>query len=161
MEEEGVEEGEGADKGKGILSPTSETNESVDSNIVTSSTDTPDVADRAAAMLEGLQTGGLNKDGSLSVRRRRESADTERERRRRRRQQASSAKSEEGGLMSPTIPEEGEERRGSVFSADGVEEPQPGTPIIGVMPPSPEGGKRDREGEGEREDLPSPPPEWS
>lgn len=158
MEEEGAEEGEGAEKGKGMLSPASETSESVDNNIVTTSIDTPDVADRAAAMLEGLQTGGLNKDGSLSVRRRRESADTERERRRRRRQQASSAKTEDGVMMSPTIPEEGEERRGSVFSADGTEEAtQPGTPVIGVMPPSPEG----KGGEKERDDLPSPPPEWS
>ncbi|KAF2790124.1 FH2-domain-containing protein [Melanomma pulvis-pyrius CBS 109.77] len=159
MEEEGAE-GDDAAGGKGMLSPQSETAESEASNAVTSPTDTPDVADRAAAMLEGLQGGGLNKDGSLSVRRRRESADTERERRRRRRQQASSAKSEDGGLMSPTIREEGEEgepggaaeeRRGSVFSADGAAPP---TPTTVVHPPSPEQKRKDRE-------LPTPPPEWA
>jgi cytokinesis protein len=155
MEEEGAEEGgEGSDeKGKGMLSPTSETNDSEASNTVTRPAETPDVADRAAAMLEGLQ-GGLNTDGSLSVRRRRESADTERERRRRRRQQASSAKTEDGGLLSPTIPEEGEERRGSVFSGD--EGTAPGTPTIGVHPPSPE-GKADRDTDVQT----PPPPEWS
>ncbi|KAF2710757.1 FH2-domain-containing protein, partial [Pleomassaria siparia CBS 279.74] len=90
MEEEGAEGAEGEGVGKGMLSPMSEAAESETSNTVTSPTDaTPDVADRAAAMLEGLQTGGgLNKDGSLS---------------------ASSAKSDEGGVLSPTIKEEGEE----------------------------------------------------
>jgi len=100
----------------------------------------------------------LNKDGSLSVRRRRESADTERERRRRRRQQASSAKSDDGGIMSPTTikeeGEEGEERRGSVFSADGTNEAAPNTPTTVVHPPSPEQKRTDRE-------LPTPPPEWA
>ncbi|KAJ4983660.1 cytokinesis protein sepA, partial [Stagonosporopsis vannaccii] len=96
-----------------LLSPTSETNESetsIAASITSPTTPGADVADRAAAMLEGLQRpDSLNKDGSLSVRRRRESADTERERRRRRRQQASSKASEDGGLMSPSIPEEGAE----------------------------------------------------
>ncbi|KAJ4369661.1 hypothetical protein N0V83_005423 [Neocucurbitaria cava] len=124
-------------KGKAMLSPTSDMADGEASGggaagTVTSPTGTStdaDVADRAAAMLEGLQGGGslasLNKDGSLSVRRRRESADTERQRRRNRRQQAGTSgssvgKSEDGGgLMSPsttTIPEEygdgGEGRRG-------------------------------------------------
>jgi cytokinesis protein len=108
-----------------------------------------DIADRAAAMLEGLQSGAsLNKDGSLSVRRRRESADTERQRRRNRRNQAttstSTAKSDEGGLMSPnTIPEEGE---GDVSLLDDG----PSTPVTVVHPPSPE--QKGRE-------LPTPPPE--
>jgi cytokinesis protein len=157
------EEEGGPEVGKSMLSPTSEGNESVESAIITSPTDTTsgDVADRAAALLEGLQGGtpsALNKDGSLSVRRRRENADTERERRRRRRQQAStasSARSEDGQLMSPTaIPEEGDAagvRRGSVVSGDGTDE-GPGTPITVVHPPSPEqkreGGK-----------LLTPPPE--
>jgi cytokinesis protein len=97
-------------------------------------------------MLEGLQSGAsLNKDGSLSVRRRRESADTERQRRRNRRNQATStAKSEEGGLMSPnTIPEEVE---GDVSLLDDG----PSTPVTVVHPPSPE--QKGRE-------LPTPPPE--
>ena len=152
------EEGSG-DGGKGILSPTSEGGESVESATITSPTDATgsDVADRAAAMLEGLQGGpsALNKDGSLSVRRRRENADSERERRRRRRQQTST-RNEDGSLMSPSIipEEEGEEavRRGSVVSQDGTDE-APGTPITVVHPPSPE-AKRD---EGKR--LPTPPPE--
>ncbi|PSN60242.1 FH2-domain-containing protein [Corynespora cassiicola Philippines] len=155
--------------GKGMLSPNSETGESESSNVITSPTDaTPDVADRAAAMLEGLQGGSsLNKDGSLSVRRRRESADNERERRRRRRQQASSsAKSDDGALMSPAIPEEAEseaagERRGSVMSgsaagdADGTDSQPPTTPVTIVHPPSPEQKKVERE---DREML-TPPPE--
>ncbi|KAF2688727.1 FH2-domain-containing protein [Lentithecium fluviatile CBS 122367] len=157
-----MDDEEGApDAGKGILSPASEGGESTESAAVTSPTDPAggDVADRAAAMLEGLQGGpsAMNKDGSLSVRRRRENADSERERRRRRRQQAStasSARSEDGGLMSPTtIPEEGEEavRRGSVVSGDGTEE-GPSTPITVVHPPSPEQKRDERK-------LPTPPPE--
>jgi len=149
MDEEGGEREDGA--GKGMMSPNSEAGQSEESNTITSPVDTPDVADRAAALLEGLQGGGLSKDTSLSVRRRRESAEADREKRRRRRQQASSAKSEDGGLLSPTIKEEneeGEERRGSVFSTDSA---QPTTPTTVVHPPSPE-QKRDRE-------LPTPPPE--
>jgi cytokinesis protein len=159
-----VDDEEGSGDGGKILSPTSEGGESAEGATVTSPIDPTgsDVADRAAAMLEGLQGGpsALNKDGSLSVRRRRENADSERERRRRRRQQASTAsntRSEDGALMSPTtIPEEeGEEfsvRRGSVVSGDGTDD-GPSTPITVVHPPSPE-AKRD---EGKR--LPTPPPE--
>lgn len=154
------EEGQAGEK-RGMLSPKSEAGESeVSSNAITSPTDTGDVADRAAAMLEGLQgSSGLNKDGSLSVRRRRESADSEREQRRRRRQQArSSEKTEDGALLSPpppsTIPEEDDdgdgnsERRGSVVSADN----DVTTPVTIVHPPSPEQKRSDRE-------LPTPPPE--
>lgn len=145
-EEGGGEEGSADAKGKGMLSPASETTESESgaAGAMTSPTGTDtDVADRAAAMLEGLQGGSsLNKDGSLSVRRRRESADTERQRRRNRRQQASSAKSEDGGLMSPSaIPEE-----------DGADDDDrgPATPVTIVHPPSPE--QKGRE-------LPTPPPD--
>lgn len=110
-----------------------------------------DVADRAAAMLEGLQSSSstpLNKDGSLSVRRRRESADTERQRRRNRRQQASSARTEDGeGVLSPaSIPEEEGD------ADEGLE----GKVVI--SPPSPEGKERGNGEEGGRE-LPTPPPE--
>ncbi|KAF2264303.1 FH2-domain-containing protein [Lojkania enalia] len=150
----GDEEGDGEENSKagGMLSPTSETNESETSNAITSPTDTPDVADRAAAMLEGLA-----KDGSLSVRRRRESADNERERRRRRRAAASSAKSEDGGLMSPsTIKEEGEEeeenKRASIASGDGTDSVGVNTPVTIVHPPSPEQKRTERE-------LPTPPPD--
>ena len=157
-----AEEDDGAsDAGKGLLSPMSET-ESVQSASVTSPTDTSaggDVADRAAAMLEGLQGGSaLAKDGSLVIRRRRENADNEREKRRRRRQQASTtstAPSEDaGGLMSPSIQEDGDDpiRRGSVVSGDGSEEGPP-TPITVVCPPSPE----QKEEEGRK--LPTPPPD--
>lgn len=153
MEEEGDAE---AGSSKGILSPTSETAESEGSAAISSPTDAPDVADRAAAMLEGLQTGGLNKDGSLNVRRRRESADSERERRRRRRQQASSRTTDDGALMSPsTIPEEGGEdeeegdKRASIGSAEGTESTGVTTPVTVVHPPSPEQSRT----------LPTPPPE--
>ncbi|KAF2119122.1 hypothetical protein BDV96DRAFT_371079 [Lophiotrema nucula] len=157
MEEEGDgEEGEG-EGGKSMLSPKSETTESETSNTISSPIDTPDVGDRAAALLQGLSSS--NPDGSLQVRRRRESADNERERRRRRRQQASSAKSEDGGLMSPrAIPEEGEEeenKRASIGSADGTEGTGSQgiqTPVTIVSPPSPEQKRSDR-------DLPTPPPE--
>ncbi|OAL55271.1 FH2-domain-containing protein, partial [Pyrenochaeta sp. DS3sAY3a] len=159
---------DGADgKAKTLLSPTSETAESEASAAgasLASPTDT-DVADRAAAMLEGL-----TKDGSLSVRRRRESADTERQRRRNRRNQAGSSRAtDEGGLMSPTtIPEEfldgesagggggGGGRSGSVGGGAGVgvEDGElgrgPGTPVTIVHPPSPEAKGRE---------LPTPPPE--
>ncbi|KAF2878474.1 hypothetical protein BDV95DRAFT_589402 [Massariosphaeria phaeospora] len=168
--------GEDGDSSKGLLSPRSETGESEgSSNAITSPTDTPDVADRAAALLEGLQTGsGLNKDGSLNVRRRRESADSERERRRRRRQQAGStatAKSED--LMSPTtIPEEweggatttsaaGDDHRGSgAYSGDGSDGVGGGgvtTPVTIVHPPSPE--QKRSSGRDRDKELPTPPPE--
>ncbi|RAR02365.1 cytokinesis protein sepa [Stemphylium lycopersici] len=145
---------EAGDKSK-ILSPASETAESEASSIAgTAAPDAAeaDIADRAAAMLEGLQSGAtLNKDGSLSVRRRRESADTERQRRRNRRQQATSAKSEDGGLMSPTaIPEESTDVDGGVSVITVDEEQGPSTPVTVVHPPSPEQKGRD---------LPTPPPE--
>jgi len=157
-EGEGAGATEDADDKSKILSRPSETAESEAGSIAgTAGTAAPDaaeadIADRAAAMLEGLQSGAtLNKDGSLSVRRRRESADTERQRRRNRRQQATSAKGEDGGLMSPTaIPEEGTDADGgaSVITVD--EEQGPSTPVTVVHPPSPEQKGRD---------LPTPPPE--
>jgi cytokinesis protein len=155
-----------------MLSPTSETGQSETSmaSSILSPTGTgasqppggagADVADRAAAMLEGLQSANptLNKDGSLSVRRRRESADSERERRRRRRQQSSKA-SDDGGLMSPSIPEERDDvsdagserpvtRDGDSVMGD-VDEAT--TPVTVVHPPSPERGGA--------KDLPAPPDE--
>jgi cytokinesis protein len=163
VEDEQGEAGE-SEASKALLSPKSETAESEGSNAITSPTDNTDVADRAAAMLENLGSGGgLNKDGSLSVRRRRESADSERERRRRRRQQASSRTTDDGALMSPsTIPEEGDGdgegegedgKRNSIISGDGTDSQGVSTPVTIVHPPSPE-QKRG----GDRE-LPTPPPE--
>lgn len=149
----------------GVLSPKSDTADSTDGTTsITSPTDGPgsDVADRAAAMLEGLQGGlpaGTNKDGSLAVRRRRENADSERERRRRRRQQASSAAGGGSGeAAGGSIAEEGGEdalRSGSIVSGDGTDEPA--TPITVVHPPSPE-QKRER-GEGAGPAMLTPPPE--
>ncbi|CAN9368499.1 unnamed protein product [Alternaria alternata] len=151
--EDGGEGAEGEDGKSKLLSPASETAESEASSTVGPAagavgTAEADIADRAAAMLEGLQSGtGLNKDGSLSVRRRRESADTERQRRRNRRNQATSAKSEDGGILSPTaIPEEGD----SIVDQEGEESRDPTTPVTVVHPPSPEQKGRD---------LPTPPPE--
>ena len=168
------EQGEGAEgegeASKGLLSPQSETAESEGSTAITSPTDNGDVADRAAALLENLGSGGgLNKDGSLSVRRRRESADSERERRRRRRQQASSRTTDDGALMSPsTIPEEGAEgdgdregeegKRSSVVSGDGTDSQGVSTPVTIVHPPSPE-QRRAGVGTGVERELPTPPPE--
>ena len=176
MEDDGsaaVEEGEGSAEKAKVTSPTSETNENETASVgVIASPTAPggDVADRAAAMLEGLQRpDSMNKDGSLSVRRRRESADTERERRRRRRQQATSKASEDGGLMSPSIPEEREldgasDAGGSIAgdrpgTRDGAADDRPvtrgsdempTTPTTVVVPPSPEQKGRD---------LPTPPPD--
>ncbi|CAI9631587.1 cytokinesis protein sepa [Alternaria burnsii] len=151
--EDGGEGAQGEDEKSKLLSPASETAESEASSTVGPAagavgTAEADIADRAAAMLEGLQSGtGLNKDGSLSVRRRRESADTERQRRRNRRNQATSAKSEDGGILSPTaIPEEGD----SIVDQEGEESRDPTTPVTVVHPPSPEQKGRD---------LPTPPPE--
>ena len=159
MEEDGGEAG--SSKG-GMLSPNSEAGESDAGNTanVASPTDAPDVADRAAAMLEGLTGGSGGGDSSLNVRRRRESADNERERRRRRRQQASSTKTEDGALTSPPpIREEGEGEeedaiRTSVISRDGTDSGNAGlgTPVTIVSPPSPEQKRAERE-------LPTPPPE--
>jgi cytokinesis protein len=182
VEGEGGEEGagEGEDKGAGatgMLSPTSEAGQSETSmaSSILSPTSTgasqsaggagADVADRAAAMLEGLQSANptLNKDGSLSVRRRRESADSERERRRRRRQQSSKASGDDGGLMSPSIPEErddvsdaGSERpvtRDGRDDGDSVmgDVDEATTPVTVVHPPSPERGAG--------KELPAPPDE--
>ena len=145
--EDGGEGAEGEDEKSKLLSPASETAESEASSTVgpaagAAGTAEADIADRAAAMLEGLQSGtGLNKDGSLSVRRRRESADTERQRRRNRRNQATSAKSEDGGILSPTaIPEEGD----SIVDQEGEESRDPTTPVTVVHPPSPEQKGRDQ-----------------
>lgn len=175
VDEDGAAAGEGgedsAEKTR-ILSPTSETNESetsISASLTSPTTPGADVADRAAAMLEGLQRpDSLNKDGSLSVRRRRDNADNERERRRRRRQQATS-KASEDGLMSPRIPEERDldaasDAGGSVAgdrpgTRDGRDDERPvtrgsdempTTPTTVVVPPSPEQKGRD---------LPTPPPE--
>lgn len=157
MEDE--EGGSGADNDtkKGILSPTSEIGEGETNTIPGpgAANGEVDIADRAAAMLEGLQGGsggGLNKDGSLSVRRRRESADTERQRRRNRRQQASSTREgDDGGPLSPAIPEEGEVQ---FFPRDGADDDRDGEEDgrIIVSPPSPEGAGKGRA-------LPTPPPE--
>lgn len=156
-EDEGSASGDAEEKGKGMLSPPSETVETESTAaagaLPSTTSSEADVADRAAAMLEGLQGGGLNKDGSLSVRRRRESADTERQRRRNRRNQATSARSEDGGLMSPTtasIPEEAGDGAADQLPDDEATERGPGTPVTIVHPPSPELKARD---------LPTPPPE--
>lgn len=162
---EGGEAADGDDERNKLLSPMSETADSEASSVAATTIGAPstaeaDIADRAAAMLEGLQSGaGLNKDGSLSVRRRRESADTERQRRRNRRNQASSVKGEDGGPMSPAIPEEGGAGgdgdgdtivEGTSMVEEGEEARDPQTPVTVVHPPSPEQKGRD---------LPTPPPE--
>jgi len=162
---DGGEAADGDDERNKLLSPMSETADSEASSVAAAtigatSTAEADIADRAAAMLEGLQSGaGLNKDGSLSVRRRRESADTERQRRRNRRNQASSVKGEDGGPMSPAIPEEGGAGgdgdgdtivEGTSMVEEGEEARDPQTPVTVVHPPSPEQKGRD---------LPTPPPE--
>jgi cytokinesis protein len=142
VEDEGVSGDESAKKD--IVSPTSDVTDTDAPAPDPSNTDV-DIADRAAAMLEGLQGGSsLNKDGSLSVRRRRESADTERQRRRNRRQQAS-GKTEDGseGVLSPTTIPEGEEEGDTQGDVEVV-----------ISPPSPERGSEKDEGR-----LPTPPPE--
>ncbi|KAI1524350.1 cytokinesis protein sepA [Pyrenophora tritici-repentis] len=143
---EGAADGEDEQRNK-LLSPMSET------------------ADSEASLQSGAS---LNKDGSLSVRRRRESADTERQRRRNRRNQASSVKGDEtAGPMSPAIPEEGggdagegdstmegasmlDDTAADEVGRDRVASGEPQTPVTVVHPPSPEAKARD---------LPTPPPE--
>ncbi|KAF2744327.1 FH2-domain-containing protein [Sporormia fimetaria CBS 119925] len=141
----------------GLLSPMSETAESEGVTSPTEATEkSTDVADRAAAMLEGL-----NKDGSLHVRRRRENADSERERRRRRRALAtrSTEEGKEGvgvGVVSPTIPEEGGEgekdggagEKGEAGNADEEAEETVTTPVTVVSPPSPRHEEVERKREG-------------
>lgn len=108
-----------------------------------------DIADRAASMLQGLRGDGdgessrpLSKDGSLRSRRRRESADDERRVRRNRRRTAASNASEDNRemTMSPapeletsTIPEEAME------SSNGRPGHLAAPPQTIVSPPSPEG----------------------
>lgn len=163
MEDEAAAaDADAADKeGKTTLPPNSSSSDAADADPSTAVTTGPagssetDIADRAAAMLEGLQSGaGLNKDGSLSVRRRRESADTERQRRRNRRQQTSSTRTDEGGLMSPGVIVEEDAGDGGSERGDGEGGGEPGTPVTVVHPPSPEGKGSDKG----REML-TPPPE--
>lgn len=166
MDDDGGVDGAASKTAAGMLSPTSETGDSEASTQLTSPTDA-DVADRAAAMLEGLK-GDVEPGGGtdrLSVRRRRESADSERERRRRRRQAASSNRSatgEDGGLVSPPPileeEEDGEEgakrlSKGSTLDGD-ANDGAAGNPITIVSPPSPE---QERQSQAQR--LPTPPPE--
>lgn len=107
-----------------------------------------DIADRAASMLQGLRGDGdgessrpLSKDGSLRSRRRRESADDERRvRRNRRRTAASNASEDRETTMSPapdlettTIPEE------ALDSSDGKRQHLAAPPQTIISPPSPEG----------------------
>ncbi|KAH8717005.1 hypothetical protein GQ44DRAFT_742262 [Phaeosphaeriaceae sp. PMI808] len=114
---------------KQILSPSSDATDEHDGSGATSPP--VDIADRAAAMLEGLQGGGSGlKDGSLSVRRRRENADTERQRRRNRRQQAGRWG---WGVGTPGIAEE-DEGGGGEEEGERVE----GEAMVIVSPPSPE-----------------------
>jgi len=121
----------------------------------TGSASETDIADRAAAMLEGLQSGSgttLNKDGSLSVRRRRESADTERQRRRNRRQGVGSGAKDDGAAGPTPILEEGDGALVEVVDGeDGARAPaKADTPVTIVHPPSPEHTARE---------LPTPPPD--
>jgi cytokinesis protein len=154
VEDEAAKDSEGNEDGKNILSPMSDVTDT-DAAVAAAATTSADadIADRAAAMLEGLQGGSsLNKDGSLSVRRRRESADTERQRRRNRRQQANSSKTDdEGGILSPnTIPEEGGGDESLIATTmDGGEDEEKVGKVV-ISPPSPEQKGRD---------LPTPPPE--
>lgn len=121
-----------------------------------------DIADRAASMLLGLRgdgeadTEGVNRDGSLRVRRRRESADDERRSRRRRRAAANSSSSTAPSIGSPGVPpesntipeepaEEGDAEKNSKRDSRQSEEDShkngvaPDTPSMQVRPPTPDG----------------------
>ena len=157
-EEGGGEDGNGGTgKGKGMLSPNSETgdNDGSAAGAITNPTGSSeqDVADRAAAMLEGLQGGAsLNRDGSLNVQRRREAGDRERQRRRERRNQGSRADEGGGGggaAGGGAIPEEdGLDDDAAAAAGDKA----PDTPVTVVHPPSPDRDAKARE-------LPTPPPD--
>ncbi|KAF2767306.1 FH2-domain-containing protein [Teratosphaeria nubilosa] len=125
-----------------------------------------DIADRAASMLQGLRGDeeGPEKSDSLRVRRRRESADDERARRRaRRRAQGTSGESANAAApVQDSIAEEGEQEGSSIATAIVVEdsvaesaaeveakEDALPTPTTIVVPPSPPlSGKDEGEGEG-------------
>lgn len=141
------------DGDKGFLSP-QESTTSAEANSekvgeMAAISESEDIADRAASMLQGLRGDGdgessrpLSKDGSLRSRRRRESADDERRVRRNRRRTAASNTSEDRETtMSPapementTIPEEE-----AVESSEGKADHLAAPPQTIVSPPSPEG----------------------
>ncbi|KAH9844691.1 cytokinesis protein, partial [Teratosphaeria destructans] len=123
-----------------------------------------DIADRAASMLQGLRGDeeAPEKSDSLRVRRRRESADDERARRRARRRAHGTSGESANATASGSIAEEVEKEGSSVATAivvedsaaesaaenEGKEDALP-TPTTNVVPPSPPlSGKDGLDGEG-------------
>jgi cytokinesis protein len=113
-----------------------------------------DVADRAASLLQGLRgEGDAEGDDTVRVRRRRESADDERKNRRSRRRVATSANTSETTLPEqPSIPEdlagEEEEEESGKRDSGGSEDKATATtlplPVTTLSPPTPEKGTQDR-----------------
>lgn len=139
-----TKDSDGEDLEKTIVSPDSTTGgegTEAKGNEMATISESEDVADRAASMLQGLRgdvdTESIagSQSGSIRVRRRRESADDERRARRRRRGAANSGTADDrDATASPgletqdMISEEPDERVS--------------TPTTVVSPPSPDGGSR-------------------
>lgn len=107
-----------------------------------------DVADRAASMLQGLRGDGadgdsVDRDSSIRVRRRRESADDERKSRRLRRRTAQASSSQDGSL--PPV----KERDSTIVEDDGNK------PVTDVGEEAMVNGHRE-ELDKEKEELPTP-----
>lgn len=140
------------DADKGLLNPDSVADEGSGSSVADGQvSESEDIADRAANLLQGLRGDAgdgtpSEGDGALRVRRRRETADEERRNRRMRRRTAAQGSSTDGKDPTNTLSTvaEGEmpETRGKTETANGIEdditdsngEPATSTPVIIVSP---------------------------
>ncbi|KAL9112673.1 MAG: hypothetical protein Q9227_002976 [Pyrenula ochraceoflavens] len=133
-----------ADADRGLLSPDSQAEESSGaSNADGQVSESEDIADRAANLLQGLRgdgAGGDDGDGSLKVRRRRESADEERRNRRMRRRTAAQSSDARDSSSALSTVKEGTGPSGDNMplddgdGAENVDEKAPTTPMIVVSP---------------------------
>lgn len=140
------------DADKGMLSPDSVVDEGSGSSVADGqASESEDIADRAANLLQGLRgdtgEGGSGEgDGALRVRRRRESADEERRNRRMRRRTAAQGSSTDGrdstSALSTVTEGDASETKGRIQAANGAEKTQvelnseaaASTPVIIVSP---------------------------
>ncbi|KAL9104364.1 MAG: hypothetical protein Q9163_000664 [Psora crenata] len=144
------EEGEGGDEVH--LSPGNASNGDAGPEKMDPISESEDVAERAASMLQGLRDNSNNDtnesgrpisgdgSGSLGVRRRRESADEERRNRRRRRARESSSTAPDDEARPPTSGKDEEMMAGEGNNIIVEELEEEKVPTTVVSPPSPEGG---------------------
>ena len=144
-------ESETDDSERGLLSPTSALAEVAEHDSGAVVSESEDVADRAASMLQGLRgdsevgdLDGVARDSSLRVRRRRESADDERKSRRRRRGAGNTSTSSVLVEREASLPTQIEEQSPVAEEANdrSLEMTVPEVPATMVSPPSPEGTQR-------------------